>query len=139
MCLAANAGRRWAPLQRLNALAGLGYTFTSSELKARLMRPVLLALLHYGLGHANASVLVQNPDDRAAVQSLGIAANRIFTIPGSGVDTDALTPLPEPAGVVTAAGRLFDDKGVRMLVKAHEILTRRGLPIRLLMPGPPIR
>lgn len=125
------------PFMRLNALAGLGYTFTSSTLKARLVRPILRILLRYVLGHPNASVLVQNPDDRAAIENLGIAGDRIFVIPGSGVDTDVLTPLPEPAAAVTAAfvGRLLDDKGVRALVSAHEILARRGQPIRLLMAG----
>jgi glycosyltransferase involved in cell wall biosynthesis len=125
------------PFMRLNALAGLGYTFTSSTLKARLVRPILRALLRYVLGHPNASVLVQNPDDRAAVQDIGIAGDRIFMIPGSGVDTDALMPLPEPAGAVTVAfvGRLLDDKGVRTLVKAHDLLARRGQPVRLLIAG----
>jgi glycosyltransferase involved in cell wall biosynthesis len=123
--------------KRLNALAGLGYTFTSPTPKARLVRPILRALLRYVLGHQNASVLVQNPDDRAAIENLGIAADRIFVIPGSGVDTDVLTPLPEPAGVMTAAfvGRLLDDKGVRTLIKTHEILEKRGQPIRLLIAG----
>jgi glycosyltransferase involved in cell wall biosynthesis len=125
------------PFKRLNALAGLGYTFTSPALKARLVRPILRVLLRYGLGHPKASVLVQNPDDRAAVLKLGIAADHIFVIPGSGVDTDVLTPLPEPAGAVTVAfvGRLLDDKGIRSLVRAHEILARRGQPVRLLMAG----
>jgi len=125
------------PFKRLNALAGLGYSFTSPALKARLVRPILRALLRYVLGHQNASVLVQNPDDRAVVESLGIAGNRIFAIPGSGVDTDVLTPLPEPAGAITVAfvGRLLDDKGVRTLVSAHEILARRGQPTHLMMAG----
>lgn len=125
------------PFVRVNALAGLGYTFTSSALKARFVRPILRSLLRYGLGHPKASVLVQNPDDRAAVLKLGIAADHIFVIPGSGVDTDVLTSLPEPAGAVTVAfvGRLLDDKGARTLVRAHEILTRRGQPVRLLIAG----
>ena len=124
---------------RLNALAGLGFAFTSSTLKARLLRPILRALLRHVLGHPRAAVLVQNPDDRAAVQSLGIAAERIFTIPGSGVDSDILTPLPEPAAPVTMAfvGRLLADKGLRTLIAAHDILTRRGPAIRLLIAGEP--
>ena len=127
------------PYLRLNALAGLGYTFTSQTLKARLVRPVLRRLLKHVLGHARAAVLVQNEDDRAAVQSLGIAAERIFTIPGSGVDTAALTPLPEPDGPLTAAfvGRLLDDKGVRTLVRAYDILAERRDAIRLLIAGEP--
>ena len=61
-------------------------------------------------------------------------------IPGSGVDVDAFTPLPEPTdSVCTVAfvSRLLDDKGVRTLVHAHEILSGRGLSIRLLLAGAP--
>jgi len=89
------------------------------------------------LGHPRASVLVQNGDDRAAVAALGIAPARIALIAGSGVETDRLTPLPEPAGPVTMAyvGRLLDYKGVRTLVAAHDILMRRGQAVRLLIAG----
>jgi len=127
------------PCVRLNALAGLGFSFTSATLKARLLRPVLRMLLRYVLGHPRAAVLVQNPDDRAAVQSLGVAPDKVFVIPGSGVETDQLVPLPEPEGEATVAfvGRLLDDKGVRTLVAAHDILTRRGRPVRLLIAGDP--
>ena len=124
---------------RLNALTGLGFVFSSETSKARLVRPVLRALLRHALGHPRASVLVQNADDRAAVQGLGVGAEHIFTIPGSGVETDQLIALPEPAGPVTAAfvGRLLDDKGVRTLVGAHDILARCGEGVRLLIAGDP--
>jgi glycosyltransferase involved in cell wall biosynthesis len=127
------------PCVRLNALAGLGFAFTSSTAKARLVRPVLRALLRRVLRHARAAVLVQNPDDRAAVRSLDVSDEKIFVIPGSGVETDLLTPLPEPEGPVTVAfvGRLLDDKGVRTLVAAHEILATRGAAPRLLIAGEP--
>jgi glycosyltransferase involved in cell wall biosynthesis len=124
---------------RLNAIAGLGFVFTSATLKARLVRPVFRALLRYVLGEARASVLVQNPDDRAAIKRLGIADERIFTIRGSGVEPDKLTPLGEPPEPVTVGfvGRLLADKGVRTLVSAHEILARQGRPMRLLIAGDP--
>ena len=124
---------------RLNALAGLGFSFTSNTLKARLVRPVLRALLRHVLGNRHAAVLVQNPDDRAAILSLGVPAGKFAIIPGSGVETDHLLPLPEPEGEVTAAfvGRLLDDKGVRSLIEAHAILARRGTPVRLLIAGDP--
>ncbi len=124
---------------RLNALAGLGFTFTSATLKAKMMRPIFRALLRYVLGHQRAAVLVQNPDDRAAVGTLGVATDKIFTIGGSGIETGSLTLLPEPAAPVTVAfvGRLLDDKGVRTLVRAHEMLTQRGAGVRLLIAGEP--
>ncbi len=122
---------------QLNALAGLGFGFTSATVKGQVMRPVLSALLRFLFKRRQAAVLVQNPDDRAAMASLDIAPERIFTIPGSGVDTERLQPLPEPAGPVAAGfvGRLLDDKGVRTLVEAHDLLTRRGENIRLLIAG----
>lgn len=125
------------PVMRLNALAGLGFGFTSGSLKARLMRPWLAVLLRALLKRPRAAVLVQNPDDRAAVISLGVPEGRLFMIPGSGVDTGALKPVPEPDGPVTAAfvGRLLDDKGVRSLIAAHDILARKGAPVRLLLAG----
>jgi glycosyltransferase involved in cell wall biosynthesis len=128
-----------SPCMRLNALAGLGFVFTSATTKAQLVRPILRALLRHALGHRRAATLVQNPDDRAAVQSLGIDDSRIHVIPGSGVETDELTPLPEPDGPVTVGfvGRLLDDKGLRPLVSAHAILARRGKTVRLLIAGDP--
>ena len=124
---------------RLNALAGLGFVFTSATLKARLARPVFRALLRYILADAHTSVLVQNPDDRAAIKRLGVADERIFTIRGSGVETDMLEPFPEPPEPVTVGfvGRLLADKGVRSLVTAHDILARQGRPMRLLIAGEP--
>jgi glycosyltransferase involved in cell wall biosynthesis len=127
------------PCVRLNALAGLGFAFTSATPKARLLLPILRALLRHVLSHPRAAVLVQNPDDRAAIGSLGIADEKFFTIAGSGVEIDKLVPLPEPSGTIAVAfvGRLLDDKGVRTLVAAHDILARRGQSIRLLIAGEP--
>jgi glycosyltransferase involved in cell wall biosynthesis len=127
------------PVPRVNALTGLGYTFTSRSAKALLLRPVIAALLPRLLNRPNSIVLVENPDDGANIQALGIAKNRIMTIPGSGVDIDALRPLPEPGGPPTTAfvGRLLDDKGIRTLVAAHRLLRQRGSDIKLLIAGKP--
>ena len=125
------------PLRTLNALAGLGFSFTSSSPKARLTGFILRGLLRFLLARRNTAVLVQNEDDGAVIAALGINPDRVFLIPGSGVDSDQLTPMPEPPGPVTAAfvGRLLDDKGIRTLIAAHEILARRGRPVRLLLAG----
>jgi len=82
-------------------------------------------------------VLVQNPDDYAAMQTLGIQRDRIFVIPGSGVDTDTLRPMPEPPPPIVMAyvGRLLDDKGLRALLAAQALLSARGENIRLLIAG----
>ena len=123
----------------VNALTGLGYTFTSGRAKAQLLRPIVGALLRLLFNRPRQIVLVQNPNDRDGVLSLGIAAERIALIPGSGVDIDALQPLPEPQGPLTIAfvGRLLDDKGIHTLVRAHRLLRQRGSNVELLIAGTP--
>ena len=103
------------------------------------MRPIARLLLGWLLKRPNTAVLVQNPDDFALVAKLGVPKEAIALIPGSGVDTEILTPLPEPAGPFTVAfvGRLLDDKGVRTLVRAHELLAQHGFAVRTLLAGEP--
>ena len=123
----------------VNALTGLGYAFTSGGAKARLWRGLLSALLRLLLRGRRQIVLIQNPDDRAVMLSLGIPAERIALIPGSGVDVEALQPMPEPPGPITVAfvGRLLDDKGIRTLIRAHALLRQRGSSVELLIAGTP--
>jgi hypothetical protein len=85
------------PVVCLNAITGLGTTFLGRSIKARTARPALLLLLRALLDRRHSAVLVQNPDDRAEVERLGVAPARIALIPGSGVDTGRMTPSPEPA------------------------------------------
>ena len=127
------------PIVRLNALAGMGFAFTSDTAKARILRPIARLILGWLLKRRNTTVLVQNPDDYAVVAALGVPKQSIALIPGSGVDVDVLTPLPEPAGPFTVGyvGRLLDDKGVRTLVRAHELLAQRGIVINTLLAGDP--
>src|ERR1700733_15827679 len=106
----------------------MGYVFTSATWRSRLLRTILKWLLPSLLDRPGDVVLVQNPDDRAALVDLGINEASVVLIPGSGVDTDALQPLPEPEGPITYgfAGRLLVDKGIRALVAAHDILRSKG-------------
>lgn len=127
------------PVVCLNAITGLGTSFLGNSAKARFARRPTIWLLRALLNRSRSAVLVQNNDDRAEIERLGVEANRIALIPGSGVDTEALKPTSEPAGAITIAfaGRLVEDKGIRTLIAAHDILTSRGRDIRLLIAGVP--
>ena len=123
----------------VSAMTGMGYVFTSATWRTRLLKAILKWLLPSLLNRPGDVVLVQNLDDRAALIDLGISGARIVMIPGSGVDTDALQPLPEPEGPITYgfAGRLLTDKGIRALVAAQDIVRRQGLETNLLIAGNP--
>jgi glycosyltransferase involved in cell wall biosynthesis len=127
------------PVVCVNAMTGLGTMFTSDTVKLRATRAILTQVLRRLLRRSRSAVLVQNQDDRAMIERLGVNQDRIALIPGSGVDTQVLTPRPEPAGPVTIAfvGRLVESKGIRTLVAAHERLSQCGRDIRLLIAGLP--
>jgi len=127
------------PGGRVNALTGFGYAFIANTLKARVLRTVIGGLLRFLINRPDAVALVQNPDDREALTTLGIAPKHIRLIPGSGVDAERLRPLPEPPGppVVAFVGRLLADKGIHTLVAAHRLLRSRGSNVELLIAGTP--
>lgn len=121
----------------VNALTGFGFTFISENIKARLLKPLIVFLLRFLCMRGKNVALVQNPDDRDALLALGIAAGHIALIPGSGVDVERLRPSPEPGGTPTVAfvGRLLEDKGIRPLVAAIRLLQDRGAAVNLIIAG----
>jgi glycosyltransferase involved in cell wall biosynthesis len=127
------------PAVSVNAVTGLGHTFIADTPKARVLRWLIGVVLRLLVDRGQNVALVQNPDDRGLLQSLGIPNDRIVLIPGSGVDIERLHPTPEPAGLVTIAfvGRLLEDKGVRTLIAAHRLLQTKGAGVSLLLAGTP--
>ncbi len=119
---------------------GLGSGFTGRSLAARLLRPLLGLALRLATGGAGGRVVVQNPDDGAALAALGIDRRRIVLIRGSGVDTGRYVPLPEPqGGTVTVAfvARMLRGKGVLDAVAAIRRLRAEGLAVDLVLAGAP--
>jgi glycosyltransferase involved in cell wall biosynthesis len=125
------------PFPSINAVAGLGFAFTSHGPKARAVRITLSSLLRRLLRRRKSIALVQNPDDRKTLQAIGVPAAKIALIPGSGVDTQRLQPSPEPNPPITVGfvGRLLADKGLYTLLEAHRLLQQRGCPVHLLIAG----
>jgi hypothetical protein len=48
---------------QVSAVAGMGYVFSSDDLQARLLRPVVRGLARLTLGGSNARLILQNADD----------------------------------------------------------------------------
>ncbi|MHB2168642.1 glycosyltransferase family 4 protein [Alsobacter sp. R-9] len=126
-------------LPTVNSVAGLGWGFIAKGPKAAVVRAGLGTALRILLNRPHATTIVQNPDDREALERIGVRPERLTLIPGSGVETDVLQPLPEPEGPFTVgfAGRLLADKGVKPLVEAQALLRASGEDVRLLVAGTP--
>jgi glycosyltransferase involved in cell wall biosynthesis len=126
-------------IEQLNSLVGLGFTFTSSGPKAKFVRAVLKFLWPRLANRPNVLVTVENADDKSDLLRLGIASDKVRVLPGSGVDTARLQPLPEPATPVTIAfvGRLLGDKGLATLIDAYDIMASHGCNARLIIAGEP--
>jgi glycosyltransferase involved in cell wall biosynthesis len=128
---------------RVNAVAGMGYVFTSNDLKARLLRPVVRTLMHAALDGRQARLVLQNPDDVALFERAGfVDKSRIRLIPGSGVDCSRFTAgcgvrdASQPLRVLLAS-RLLWDKGVAEYIAAARQLKGEGRAIRFLLAGDP--
>jgi glycosyltransferase involved in cell wall biosynthesis len=124
---------------RITTFTGFGYAFISRSARARLVRSVFGPAIRLLLLGRRSVATVENPDDCATLVALGVPADRIVLIPGSGVDVARLVPMPPPAGPPTVgfAGRLLADKGIRTLVAAHRLLRDRGSNVSLLIAGIP--
>ncbi len=117
----------------------LGYVFTGTSLKARMLRGFLVPILRR-LASERSVVLVQNADDRELLQRIGLDPSGIELIGSSGVDLQAFTPLPEPSGdvpVIGIATRMLAIKGVQYLVEASRLLRSRGVAHKVILTGAP--
>jgi glycosyltransferase involved in cell wall biosynthesis len=123
----------------VNALAGLGYIFTSGRLKARIVRPFVKLAFRWLLDRKNGRVILQNPDDVTALTEATVAVERVTLIRGSGVDIEAFAATTEPEGnpVAVMVSRMLWDKGVGELVQAARLLRERGVDLKVVLVGPP--
>ena len=124
---------------RINAVAGLGYVFASNDRRARLLRPVVRALMRFALRGRRARLILQNHDDARMFLDHGLIEDtRVRVIAGSGVDCNRFVPRSRSRGDpprVLLAARLLWEKGVKEYVQASRTLRAQGRRIRFLLAG----
>jgi len=124
---------------QVNAVAGLGWLFTTSRRLVRLIRPLIRRILAALLDRPSSITIVQNPEDFAVLNNAGIRKQRLCLIPGAGVDTVSFHPAPVPEGQVCImlVSRMLRDKGVGEFVEAASILAGKGVKARFILVGDP--
>jgi len=122
----------------VNALAGMGYAFSSTSVYARLLRPALAAIYRWLLSGRQCLLILQNPDDRQLMvgQNL-IDGDRVRIVRGSGVNPEQYLPSGEPDGipVVVLAARMLWDKGIREFADAAGVLRKKAVRARFVLVG----
>jgi len=122
----------------VNALAGMGYLYISTTLKAGLIRTSVTCVLRFLLKAGASRLILQNPDDREMfVNNHLVASERVRLVRGSGVDVAVFKPFPEPELPVTVIlpSRMLWDKGVGEFVEAAALLKKRGIVARFALVG----
>lgn len=130
---------------RVCAVAGMGYVFTSQDLKARFLRPFVSLIFIIAFLGKRTRLILQNPDDVAVfVRARLIPSNRIRLIKGSGVDCVRFMPshlTGDDSDIkfvqVLLPARLLRDKGIAEYIEASRILKAEGHHIKFMLAGDP--
>jgi glycosyltransferase involved in cell wall biosynthesis len=123
----------------VNALAGLGFVYSSRTALARLLRPGVNVALRLALDRPDAAAIVQNDDDARMLRALGLGEGAaVHVIRGSGVDLQRFRPRPHASGapIVLLASRMLWDKGIGEFVDAARRLRAQGTHARFVLVGP---
>lgn len=132
---------RFAPVGGVvYAISGLGHVFVAEGISGRLRRWLVGLWYRQALGMRKIRVIFQNPDDRAAVESVAcLKPEQVVMIPGSGVDLAQYpaSPLTQGTPVVLMAARLLATKGVREFVAAARRLRSKGIHAEFWLAGDP--
>ena len=109
----------------VNAPTGMGYVFTSTDFKARVVKPFVTTILRFVLSRNGSKIIIENEEDKENLINDRFADREDITlIKGSGVDTKKFTYEHEPKGEVKVAmiSRLLRDKGVYEFIEAAKII-----------------
>lgn len=127
---------------RVNAVAGMGYVFTSESWQARLLRPIVRTLLKLALGGRQTRLILQNQDDvDLFTRARLVDPTQVRLIRGSGVDCTRFTPGAGRAADATfrvlLPARLLWDKGVGEFMSACRMIQGQGRRMEFLVAGAP--
>ena len=122
------------------ALGGLGFVFSSSKLKAQILRSFLVIILRWVLGGERVRVILQNPDDFNLLLRLKVITNnKTRLIRGVGVDTKLFSPSPKlhDKPIVLLPARILWDKGIADFVEIANRMKSYEVDVRFVLVGDP--
>jgi glycosyltransferase involved in cell wall biosynthesis len=102
------------------AVSGLGYVFSSEQLKAKIIQRIIKPIYKYVFNGKNSKVILQNHHDiNFMMNSALVHEESIVHIPGAGVSLEEYPVTLEPKNLnILMASRLLSDKGVFEFIEA---------------------
>jgi glycosyltransferase involved in cell wall biosynthesis len=127
--------RRAGVAHIVNSVTGLGFALLANTWKARLIRPIVLALYRKAL--RGTQVVFQNADNRETLAASGVvAASDVHVIAGDGIDTSRFVPDVTPPDLsVLMMARLLYSKGIAEFVEAARRVRTVMPQVRFLLAG----
>jgi len=127
-------------IKNINAIAGLGFIFSSGSLKAKILKPLIIFLLKIISSRRNSKLIVQNTDDHFFVSnSLNLKSRNISLIESVGVDLEkfqiknTVNSLP----VVILASRMIWHKGIGEFFAAASLIKKKNIKAKFVLVGKP--
>ena len=128
----------------INAPIGMGFVFTSSSIKAKLLKKILLFLFRFTLNkhhgkHKKNRVIFENSDDmNFFINSKIVKFSEAILIRGAGVEIDDQLIKKKKANeipTISLVARMLKDKGIYEFVEAAKILHDKKIKSRFLLIG----
>ena len=122
----------------VHAITGMGFLFIRDDWLARAIRTLIMPLYRFALGHPNARVIFQNPDDLNMFLRRRLVRKEItLMIKGCGVDMTTFAPSepPDEPVMVMFPARILGDKGVHEFIHAVRDLKAAGSTARFVLVG----
>ena len=125
----------------VNAVAGMGYIFSSDSWKAEILRPIMKVMLMVSHAHPRTRLILQNPDDRSDfINNKLVPKEKIRLILGSGVNTEKFsangsTFFDTETVRVLIATRLLWEKGLKEYVESAKRMSKDGANVEFLLAG----
>jgi len=123
----------------VNAISGLGHTFSATGPTAALRRNLIRLLYRKLFSLKNSKIIMQNPDDlREFIKRRIVSEHQTVLIRGSGVDLSLFQPTgaEDPNLRVLFPARMLWAKGVAEFVDAARQVQDSGIKAEFLLAGP---
>jgi len=125
---------------RIFALAGLGFVFTSNKRSAKLMRPFLEIAFRLLFKGNKTRLILQNPEDQQALLLAGVIKSKnIRLIRGAGVDIKSFSvnTIPTDISIISLPARMLWAKGIQDFIDCSQKINKDNTIARFVLVGTP--